>query len=71
MERTGWKLTKGGALQIRDFEREVMNTMGRGKPSVLEQARMLAIELSFVAHRAGLLGYSLEELASLATEKKN
>lgn len=51
-------------MQIREYERAIMERYRPGGPTVDEQVNTLAVELAFLTRRANLLGYSLEELAS-------
>lgn len=73
MERTGLKRInpKGGALQIREFEREVARTFGPEPLTPLQKAKMLAADLIMLSQRAREIGYSIEELAELSLEEKN
>lgn len=52
-------------MDLRDYQEALDN---EPVPGVMEQAQQLARHLRFITHMARLLGYSLEELASLDME---
>lgn len=53
-------------MHLNEYQRDIAN---EPRPSVMEQAKMLARHLRFLTVMAQGIGYSLEELASLDKEE--